>query len=80
MRALVGIYLVIGIVLLLFGFFGTGPCPNKNTDALNDAVFVLTWPVGLYGSVIRGSQTPEQWLHQQACEGGLGSRHAALAR
>jgi hypothetical protein len=80
MRALVGLYLVIGIVLLVFGFFATGPCPNRNTDALNDAVFILTWPVGLYGYVISGSLTPEHWLHQQACEGGLGARHAALSR
>lgn len=64
----------------MFGLFASGPCPNKNTDALNDAVFVLTWPVGLYGYVIQGTMTPQQWLHYQGCEGGIGTQHAALAR
>jgi len=80
MRALVALYLGIGIVLLLLGLFASGPCPNKNTDALNDAVFVLTWPVGLYGYVIQGAMTPQQWLHYQGCEGGIGTQRAALAR
>jgi hypothetical protein len=80
MRALVALYLGIGIVLLLLGFFATGACPNKNTDPLNDAVFVLTWPVGFYGYVIEGGMTPQQWLHNQGCEGGIGARHAALSR
>jgi hypothetical protein len=75
MRSLVSLYLVIGILLLLFGFFATGPCPNKNSDVVNDVVFVLTWPVGLYGYVITGPMTPQEWLHKQACEGGLGSQH-----
>ena len=44
---------------------------------VNDVVFVLTWPVGLYGYVIAGPNTPTQWLHKQACEGGLGSHHDA---
>jgi hypothetical protein len=75
MRSIVSLYLIIGILLLVFGFFGTGSCPNKNDDVVNDVVFVLTWPVGLYGYVINGPMTPEQWLHKQACEGGFG-QHA----
>ena len=77
MRSLVSLYLVIGIVLLAIGFVGTGDCPNKNSDVVNDVVFVLTWPVGVYGYVIAGTMTPMQWLHAQACEGGLGSHHDA---
>lgn len=71
MRSLVGLYLAIGIVLLVLGFFATGPCEKPNNDALNDAVFVLTWPVSLYGYVIRDGMSPTDWLHQQACGGGL---------
>ena len=73
MRSIVGLYLVIGILLLVVGFFGTGPCPNRNTDIVNNVVFVLTWPVSLYGYVIRGPMGAEGWLHAQACEGGLGT-------
>ncbi len=75
MRSLVSLYLVIGIVLLGIGYVATGPCPDKNTDVVNDVVFVLTWPVGVYGYVIAGTMTPTQWLHAQACEGGLGPHH-----
>jgi hypothetical protein len=75
MRSIVSLYLVIGIILLIVGYFATGPCPNKNSDVVNDVVFVLTWPVGLYGYVITGTMTPTEWLHAQACEGGLGSHH-----
>ena len=75
MRSLVSLYLVIGIVLLAIGYVGTGDCPNKNADVVNDVVFVLTWPVGFYGYVINGSMTPSQWLHAQACEGGLRLHH-----
>lgn len=74
MRSLVALYLTIGILLLLIGFFATGPCQKKNRDFVNHAVFVLTWPVGLYGYVITGTMTPQSWLHAQACEGGLGAR------
>jgi hypothetical protein len=77
MRSIVSLYLVIGIVLLAVGYVATGPCPDKNTDVVNDVVFVLTWPVGLYGYVIAGNMTPTQWLHAQACEGGLGQHHDA---
>ena len=75
MRSIVSLYLVIGIVLLVVGYFATGDCPKKNTDVVNDVVFVLTWPVGLYGYVVAGTMTPTEWLHAQACEGGLGSHH-----
>ncbi|HEX3538688.1 MAG TPA: hypothetical protein VHU15_18165 [Stellaceae bacterium] len=80
MRSLVALYLGIGVVLLLLGFFATGPCPNRNTDLLNNTVFLLTWPVGVYGYVIHGAMTPQQWLHYQACEGGIGAQHASAAR
>ncbi len=71
MRALVGLYLVIGIVFLGIGFVATGPCPNKNKDVVSDAVFVLGWPVYLYDNVSRGEAMAPQWLHRQACEGGV---------
>lgn len=77
MRSIVSLYLAIGVILLAVGYFLTGPCPNKNTDVVNDVVFVLTWPVGLYGYVINGSMSAEGWLHAQACEGGLGSHHTS---
>ena len=80
MRSILSLYLVVGILLLAFGFLGTGPCPNKNTDIVNDVVFVLTWPVELYGYVITGNMTPEQWLHTQACEGGFGQHGAELPK
>jgi len=54
MRSLVGLYLSIGLVLLVVGFFATGPCPNKNQDVVSDAVFVLGWPVFLYDDVASG--------------------------
>jgi hypothetical protein len=72
MRALVAFYLAIGIVLLGIGFLLTGPCPNRNTDIVNNVVFVLTWPVGLYAEVYHGHLTVEDWLHAQACRGGDG--------
>ena len=71
MRALIALYLIIGVVLLAIGFFATGPCPEKNTDVVSDLVFVLGWPVYLYDDVLHGTLTPPQWLHRQACEGGL---------
>jgi len=80
MRSIISLYFVIGILLLLLGYFSTGPCPNKNTDVVNDVVFVLTWPVELYGYVIAGTMTPEGWLHAQACEGGLGQHGAELPK
>ena len=72
MRVLVGFYLVIGIVLLAIGFLLPGPCPNRNTDIVNNVVFVLTWPVGLYAEVYRGHLSAQEWLHAQTCEGGGG--------
>ena len=78
MRALVSLYLVIGVVLLAIGFVLPGPCPNRNTDVVGNIVFVLTWPVGLYAEVYQGRLSAEQWLHRQACEGGgrLGEKKA----
>ena len=78
MRALIGLYLSLGIVLLLVGFFATGPCPTMNKDLVSDAVFVMGWPVYLYDDVVHGKVTPPQWLHRQACEGGVGPERAAL--
>jgi hypothetical protein len=72
MRVLVGFYLVIGIVLLAIGFLLPGPCPNRNSDIVNNVVFVLTWPVGLYAEVYRGNLSAQEWLHSQTCEGGDG--------
>ncbi len=79
MRALIVLYLVIGVVLLAIGYLATGECENKNTDVVNDTVFVLTWPVGVYGYVMAGPMTPNDWRHQQACGGGLGAHRAAPA-
>jgi hypothetical protein len=79
MRALVALYLAVGIVLLGIGFLLPGACPNRNTDVVSNIVFVLTWPVGLYAEVYQGKSSAEQWLHRQACEGGgkLGNTKAA---
>ena len=71
MRSLVGLYLSIGLVLLLVGFFATGSCPNKNKDVVSDVVFVLGWPVFMYDDVASGHAAAPQWLHRQACEGGV---------
>ena len=78
MRALVALYLVIGVVPLAIGFLLPGPCPNRNTDVVGNIIFVLTWPVGLYAEVYQGRLSAEQWLHRQACEGGgrLGEKKA----
>ena len=70
MRAIVALYLVIGVVLLATGFLLPGPCPNRNTDVVNTLVFVLTWPVGLYSEVYHGQLSAQEWLQRQACEGG----------
>jgi hypothetical protein len=71
MRPLISLYLTIGIAMLLVGFVATGPCPEKNMDVVSDLVFVLGWPVYLYDDVVRGNATAPQWLHRQACEGGV---------
>ena len=57
MRALISLYLTIGVVLLVLGFFATGDCPDKNTDVVSDVVFVLGWPVYLYDDVVHGNLT-----------------------
>lgn len=77
MRSFVGFYLTIGIVLLIIGFVATGPCPHKNGDVVSDVVFVLGWPVYLYDNVAHGSVAAQQWLHRQACEGGVIVYHTA---
>ena len=79
MRAIVALYLVIGVVLLAIGFLLPGPCPNRNTDVVNNLVFVLTWPVGLYSEVYHGQLSAQEWLQRQACEGGgkLGEKKAS---
>ena len=79
MRAIVALYLVIGVVLLAIGFLLPGSCPNRNTDVVSNIVFVLTWPVGLYAEVYQGQLSAQQWLHRQACEGGgkLGEKKPA---
>jgi hypothetical protein len=70
MRAIVGLYAAIGIVLLAIGFLLPGECPNRNTDVVSNIVFVLTWPVGLYSEVYQGQLSAQEWMHRQACEGG----------
>jgi hypothetical protein len=70
MRAIVGLYLAIGIALLAIAFLLPGPCPSRNTDVVNNVIFVLTWPVGLYSEVYQGQLSAQDWLRKQACEGG----------
>jgi hypothetical protein len=70
MRGVVGLYLAIGIALLVIGFLLPGPCPKRNTDIVSNLVFVLTWPVGLYSEVFQGPLSAQDWLSAQACEGG----------
>jgi hypothetical protein len=69
LRAVVGLYLVIGIVLLVIGFLLPGACASRNTDIVTHVIFVLTWPVGLYAEVYQGQMSAKDWLHAQACEG-----------
>ena len=52
MRALITLYLTIGIVLLLLGLFATGDCPDKNTDVVSDVVFVSTTNLGRFNRVL----------------------------
>jgi hypothetical protein len=80
MRSLIGLYLSVGIVLLLVGFFATGPCPDKNKDVVSNVVFVMGWPVYLYDDVVQGKVTSPRWLHRQACEGGFVANRAAQLR
>ena len=80
MRSLLTLYLVIGIVLLVLGFFATGPCPEKNFDWRSDLVFVLGWPVFLYDDVVHGNLTAPEWLHKQACEEGRAQQRTELTR
>ena len=71
MRVLFTLYLIIGFVLLLVGLYATGSCPEKNTDMLSNVVFVISWPGYLYKDVLAGPMSPAQWLHAQACGGGV---------
>jgi len=62
---------VIGVVLLAIAFLLSGPCANRNTEIISNAVFALTWPAGVYSEVYyRGKLSAEDWLHAQACEVG----------
>jgi hypothetical protein len=70
MRAVVALYLAVGIALLAIGFLLPGPCPNRNIDIVSHVIFVLTWPVGLYSEVYQGQLSAEEWLRAQACQGG----------
>jgi hypothetical protein len=71
MRSLVSSYIAVGFILMLVGLFGTGDCPNKNTDMLGNLIFVLGWPGYLYKDVVYGPMTTAQLLHKQACGGGV---------
>jgi len=71
MRGVIGGYLAIGILFLLIGFFATGPCPSKNENVVSNVVFVLGWPVYLYDNVVHGNVAAPDWLHKQACGGGV---------
>src|SRR3974377_1607754 len=79
MRAIVALYLAIGVVLLAIGFLLPRTCSHRNSDVVSNIVFVLTWPVGLYAEVYQGQLSAQQWLHRQACEGGgrLGEKKPA---
>lgn len=81
MRAIVGLYLGIGVALLAAAFLLPGACFERNTGAVSNLVFVLTWPVGLYDQVYHGPLTARRWLHDQACEAGgaLGPKKTAPA-
>jgi hypothetical protein len=80
MRSITSLYLSVGILLLVIGFFATGECPNKNKDVVSNAVFILGWPVYLYDDVVHGQATAPRWLHRQACEGGVVPYHTASLR
>ncbi|HVC55476.1 MAG TPA: hypothetical protein VND95_05945 [Stellaceae bacterium] len=71
MRVLFNVYLIVGFLLLLGGLFATGSCPAKNTDMLSNLIFIISWPGYLYKDVLAGSMSPVQWLHTQACGGGV---------
>ena len=45
--------------MLAIGFLLPGPCENRNTDVVSNLVFVLTWPVGLYAEVYKGTVLAE---------------------
>jgi hypothetical protein len=79
MRSLAGLYVAIGLVLLIIGFVATGPCQFRTGNVVSDVVFVLGWPVYLYDNVAHTHIGAPQWLHRQACEGGSAiAYHTAL--
>jgi len=79
MRSLVGTYLSIGIVLLVLGFLR--PAHVRTKTGMWSATPFSSWGGGLPLRRCRPCKaTAPQWLHRQACEGGVGSDHAALAR
>jgi hypothetical protein len=71
MRVLFTLYLIVGFLLLLVGLYATGDCPVTNKDMLSNLVFIISWPGYLYKDVLQGPMTPAQWLHTQACGGGV---------
>src|SRR5262249_37700750 len=79
-RSVLSPYFVIGLLLLGFCHFATGPCPNKTTDMVKNVALVVPGRVELYGYVIRGSMSPDEWLHRQACEGGLSDHGGELPK
>jgi hypothetical protein len=80
MRSLVGLFLVIGIVLLLVGFFATDDCPDKSADPVSKVMFVIGWHVYLYDEVVRGPMPVRQWLHHHACEARVPMTRTDLVR
>jgi hypothetical protein len=71
MKLAIIIYLMVGVVLLVVGFYGTGECRLKNTDLFSDAAFILVWPIYFTVDVIIGPLKAANWLHMQACQGGI---------
>ena len=71
MKFAIIVYLAVGIVLLVVGFFGTGECRLKNTDLFSNAAFVLVWPIYFTIDVLIGPLQVANWLHMQACQGGI---------
>jgi hypothetical protein len=67
---------LIGVVLLAIAFQRPGPCANRSTEIVGDAVVTLTWPVGVSSEVYQGKLLAKEWMHAQACEvgGTLGGR------
>jgi hypothetical protein len=71
MRSLVGLYLMVGVVLLAIGLVSGSPCPYMARDLVRDAVFVIGWPVYLYNNVAHGHLSLWDWLYVRACGAGI---------